>query len=132
MATNLEHPTNQLAHGSPILRYRPWNLTSPKFDTQWLCLIIFHQIRALNPPVLEIADHQSHGFQAMLRLRLLEEGIDIAEMEKKFGVEAIEGLTGRLVRLTAEGLLQRTGSIYLLPRDKVLTSNSILARVLSD
>ena len=68
----------------------------------------------------------------MLRLRLLEEGLDIDEMSKRFGAENIEALTGRLVRLAAEGLLLRSGAKYRLPAAKVLVSNPILARVLGD
>jgi len=72
------------------------------------------------------------GEEAMLRLRLLEEGLDIDEMSKRFGAENIEALTGRLVRLAAEGLLLRSGAKYRLPAAKVLVSNPILARVLGD
>jgi oxygen-independent coproporphyrinogen III oxidase len=70
--------------------------------------------------------------EAMLRLRLLEEGLDIDEMAKKFGEENVTALSGRLVKLTADGLLNRQGSIYKMPAEKALVSNPILCRVIGD
>jgi oxygen-independent coproporphyrinogen-3 oxidase len=80
----------------------------------------------------ELTPEEKAAEETMLRLRLLEEGIDIVEISAKFGESNTEALTGRLVRLVAEGLLIREGSKYRLPANKVLVSNPILARVLGD
>jgi len=70
--------------------------------------------------------------EAMLRLRLLEEGLDTDQLAEKFGEPAIEGLIGRLTRLVLEGKLIRNGSKYRLPESLVMISNPIFARVLGD
>ncbi len=70
--------------------------------------------------------------EAMLRLRLIEEGLDTSEMAKRFGEENIEPLIKRMQQLVIEGSLLREGSKYRLNPAKVLVSNPILARVLRD
>jgi len=79
-----------------------------------------------------LAPAEKSAEEAMLRLRLLEEGLDIDEISKRFGETNTEALTRRLVRLAAGGLLLRKGSKYRLPAEKVLVSNPILAAVLRD
>jgi oxygen-independent coproporphyrinogen-3 oxidase len=69
--------------------------------------------------------------EAMLRLRLLAEGLAADEMVSRFGEEAMQGVLSRLDGLTAEGLLVREGNRYRLAPSRVLTSNPILARVLA-
>jgi oxygen-independent coproporphyrinogen-3 oxidase len=68
--------------------------------------------------------------EAMLRLRLLSEGLAAAEMLRRFGENGTQSLFSRLEGLAGEGLLTYDGSTYRLPRSRVLTSNPILARVL--
>jgi coproporphyrinogen III oxidase-like Fe-S oxidoreductase len=68
--------------------------------------------------------------EAMLRLRLLVEGLAADEMVRRFGTDGTQGLFSRLSGLVAEGLLAYDGSRYRLPRSQVLMSNPILARVL--
>jgi oxygen-independent coproporphyrinogen III oxidase len=80
----------------------------------------------------ELIPTEKAAEEAMLRLRLLEEGLDIEELSVKFGKSNTEALTGRLVRLVADGLLIRVSSKYRLPAEKALVSNPILARVLGD
>lgn len=69
------------------------------------------------------------GEEAMLRLRLLQEGIDVDEMAERFGGENISALHVKLEALVARGDLVKQGSRYCLSRDRVLTSNSILGEV---
>jgi oxygen-independent coproporphyrinogen-3 oxidase len=68
--------------------------------------------------------------EAMLRLRLLEEGLDVAGFTKRHGQKNVRRLLARLDRLSREGLLLFDGSKYRLEPSLVLTSNPILARVL--
>jgi oxygen-independent coproporphyrinogen III oxidase len=71
------------------------------------------------------------GEEAMLRLRLLEEGLDIGELENRYGTKNITGLRIRLDAMVKEGMLSRTGAIYRLDPARVLTSNPIFAEVLN-
>ena len=70
--------------------------------------------------------------EAILRLRLLQEGLDINTLAVKYGDENIIGLASRLKQLVKEGLLRRSGSHYRLEPAYTLVSNPILARVLAD
>ena len=70
--------------------------------------------------------------EAMLRLRLLEEGLDTEEMVKKFGEENIKPLIRRIQQLVINGSLLREDTRYRLNPSRVLTSNPILAKVLGD
>jgi coproporphyrinogen III oxidase-like Fe-S oxidoreductase len=66
----------------------------------------------------------------MLRLRLLEEGLDVVGFTKRHGQKNVRRLLARLDTLSWEGLLLFDGSKYRLEPSLVLTSNPILARVL--
>jgi oxygen-independent coproporphyrinogen-3 oxidase len=68
--------------------------------------------------------------EAMLRLRLLVEGLAADEMVSRFGEDGTRELFSRLNGLVDEGLLIFDGTRYSLARSRVLTSNPILARVL--
>ena len=70
--------------------------------------------------------------EAMLRLRLLEEGLDTDELACKFGEENVNAIIGRLEEMAREGLLIVEGSRYRLEPSRILTSNPIFARVLGD
>lgn len=70
--------------------------------------------------------------EAMLRLRLIQEGLDIDEMAERFGENTVRPLMKRLNTLVIEGSLLREDSKYRLNPSKVLVSNPILARVLGD
>lgn len=70
--------------------------------------------------------------EAMLRLRLLEDGLDTEEMIKRFGEANIEPIIKKLNQLVIEESLIREGAKYRLNPTKVLVSNPILARVLGD
>jgi len=69
--------------------------------------------------------------EAMLRLRLLEEGIEPGELAARFGPDNVAALTGQFDAMVREGLLIRENSRYRLHPSRVLTSNPIFARVLS-
>jgi oxygen-independent coproporphyrinogen-3 oxidase len=70
--------------------------------------------------------------EAMLRLRLLEEGLDVAEFTRRHGRENVRDLLTRLDTLSHEGSLLFDGARYRLEPSLVLTSNPVLARVLQD
>ena len=70
------------------------------------------------------------GEEAMLRLRLLCEGFDLADIQRKYATEA-EGLSQRLGMLVGNRSLFKRGSRYFVPSSRVLTCNTILADVLS-
>lgn len=79
----------------------------------------------------ELGPGEKAAEEAMLRLRLLCEGLAADDMVERFGPEAMKGVLARLDALTADGLLVRDGSRYRLPPGRVLTCNPILARVLA-
>jgi oxygen-independent coproporphyrinogen-3 oxidase len=68
--------------------------------------------------------------EAMLRLRLLAEGLAPAELATRFGEENTSDVLSRLNQLAAEGLLAYDGTRYRLMRSMVLTSNPIFGRIL--
>lgn len=68
--------------------------------------------------------------EAMLRLRLLCEGLMADELARRYGAASTAGLLRRFDDMVSEGLLVRDCSRYSLVRSRVLTSNPIFARVL--
>lgn len=68
--------------------------------------------------------------EAMLRLRLLVEGLSAEEMVERFGEEPMRDVRSRLDQMADGGLLIRDGRRYRLAPGRALTSNSILGRVL--
>ncbi|MCX6003980.1 MAG: radical SAM family heme chaperone HemW [Chloroflexi bacterium] len=68
--------------------------------------------------------------EAMLRLRLLTEGIDSSELTTRFGHEHIEAIISRLDGMVGEGLLTYENSRYRLVPSRIITSNQIFARIL--
>ena len=82
--------------------------------------------------VEELGKKEKAAEEAMLRLRLLEEGLDTIELAAKFGMENVLELTGRLEKLASEGLLIKNGSNYRLTPSRIMTSNPIFTRVLAD
>ncbi len=69
--------------------------------------------------------------EAMLRLRLLVEGVQVGELIEKFSNDNTTALLGRLERLANEGMLDYDGLRYTLPPSRVMTSNPIFAEVVS-
>jgi oxygen-independent coproporphyrinogen-3 oxidase len=82
--------------------------------------------------VEDLSKKEKAAEEAMLRLRLLQEGLDTDVLIDRFGAENTEDIIARLDELTKEGLLINTGSVYRIPPSLVLTSNPIFARVLAD
>ncbi len=80
--------------------------------------------------VEELGVKEKAAEEAMLRLRLLVEGLAADEMVDRFGEDGTRELFSRLNGLVAEGLLTCDGARYRLPPSRVLTCNPILARVL--
>jgi len=72
------------------------------------------------------------GEEAMLRLRLLNEGIIVADMTQKYGAPDCQPLFRRLDQLLHDNLLTCDGAAYRIPPSRVLTCNSILSQVLED
>jgi oxygen-independent coproporphyrinogen-3 oxidase len=70
--------------------------------------------------------------EAMLRLRLLEEGLNTNELTAKFGPANTSEIIRRLDMMAQESLLLKTGSTYRIPSTHILTSNPIFSRVLAD
>jgi putative oxygen-independent coproporphyrinogen III oxidase len=70
--------------------------------------------------------------EAMLRLRLLREGLDMAVLTRRFGDENTRQLKERLNKLVEKELLLADGTAYRLPPACALISNPILSRVLGD
>ncbi len=68
--------------------------------------------------------------EAMLRLRLLVEGIEVSQLTARFGQDNIEALINRLEYMVSQGRLLTDGSRYWLPSSRILTSNPIFAEVI--
>ncbi len=68
----------------------------------------------------------------MLRLRLLEEGLNADELTAKFGPANTSAIIARLDKMVQEELLLQTGSTYRLSPAHILTSNPIFSRVLTN
>jgi len=68
--------------------------------------------------------------ETILRLRLLEEGLDTSLLAQKYNDRVIFELLDRLDTLVVKGSLLRSGSVYRLPPNLALVSNPILADLL--
>ena len=69
--------------------------------------------------------------EAMLRLRLLEEGLDTRGLAVEYGVANVQDIIRRLNNMVQEGLLTCEGSRYRLSPSRIITSNPIFARVIA-
>jgi oxygen-independent coproporphyrinogen-3 oxidase len=68
--------------------------------------------------------------EAMLRLRLLMEGIEPEELARRFDAGSVQKLIRKLDNMVASGLLVRETSRYVIPSSRILTSNRIFQEVL--
>ncbi len=68
--------------------------------------------------------------EAMLRLRLLVEGINPGVLSGRFSPATIEMLISRLDSMVMRGMLEFDNSKYVLPASRILTSNEIFQEVL--
>jgi oxygen-independent coproporphyrinogen-3 oxidase len=80
--------------------------------------------------VEELGPADKAAEEAMLRLRLLSEGLMADELVSRYGTGAAADLLRRLEQMVGEGWLRREGSRYSLEPSRVLTSNPVFARVL--
>ncbi|MDD5287606.1 MAG: radical SAM family heme chaperone HemW [Dehalococcoidales bacterium] len=79
----------------------------------------------------ELKNEDKAAEEAMLRLRLLEEGLDTVELSDKFGSDNVKGIISRLDNMVQDGLLIREHKTYRLTPSRVMTSNPIFARVIA-
>ena len=84
----------------------------------------------LTEGVEELSVQEKAAEEAMLRLRLLSEGLNTNGLARRFGRENVEDLMGRLREMARAGSLIHDGSSYRLAPSRVLTSNPIFAGVL--
>jgi oxygen-independent coproporphyrinogen-3 oxidase len=82
--------------------------------------------------VEELALKEKAAEEAMLRLRLLEEGLNTDELTAKFGPTNTSNIIARLDQMAQEELLLKTGSTYRLSPAHILTSNPIFSRIISN
>ncbi len=75
-------------------------------------------------------DDRKAGEEAMLRLRLIQEGLDIRDISGRYGCSVAGMLESRLNKLVRCKSLVREGNIFRLHPACVLTSNSVFAEVL--
>ena len=68
--------------------------------------------------------------EAMLRLRLVQEGVDIRYLQLKYGCISVASLLERLNRLVEEKLLTRIDSVYRLHSNRVMIANRVFTEVL--
>jgi oxygen-independent coproporphyrinogen III oxidase len=80
----------------------------------------------------ELNAEEKAAEEAILRLRLLEEGLDVEILGERFGMPAVKALIERLDNLTEKDLLIHEGPNYRLEPSCALVSNPILARVLGE
>ncbi|MHB8084241.1 MAG: radical SAM family heme chaperone HemW [Dehalococcoidia bacterium] len=69
--------------------------------------------------------------EAMLRLRLLEEGLDMAQLTRRHGLSKSKGLEDRLNYLVGQNMLVKKGKKYKLAPGSILTSNRVFMDVIN-
>jgi len=69
--------------------------------------------------------------ESIIRLRLLEEGLNIKELTNKYGILFTQEIKTHLEENVMSGALVRQGNVYRLHPSRVLTSNPIFASILS-
>lgn len=81
--------------------------------------------------VEELGNKDKAAEEAILRLRLLEEGIEPDELIARFGQPNVQDIIARLDNMVTIGQLIFENSRYRLHPSRILTSNPIFSRVLS-
>ena len=79
----------------------------------------------------ELSKKEKAAEEAILRLRLLEEGLNTSELAAKFGNENVKNIIDRLDEMVREGSLIAEGTRYRLTPSRIMTSNPIYAGVIS-
>jgi len=85
---------------------------------------------SIREAVERLDEGRKAGEEAMLRLRLLAEGLDIKEMAGRYGPDALKSLEARLDQLVSRRMLVRNGHAFRLPPGSALTSNSVFVDVI--
>jgi oxygen-independent coproporphyrinogen-3 oxidase len=93
-------------------------------------LAYIHSPSGMGDEVEELGLKEKAAEEAMLRLRLLVEGLAADKMVRRFGEDGTQELFSRLNGLVSQGLLTYDGERYRLARSQVLVSNPIFSRVL--
>ncbi|MBI2869879.1 MAG: radical SAM family heme chaperone HemW [Chloroflexi bacterium] len=70
--------------------------------------------------------------EAMLRLRLLAEGLDMAVLAGRYGQANVREINSRLNEMARQGAVEIDGTVFRLAASRVLTSNPVFAAVLGD
>jgi oxygen-independent coproporphyrinogen-3 oxidase len=84
---------------------------------------------AAEKDVLELTPEAAASEALVFGLRLVE-GVDLADIGARIGVDVAARYAGKIDELAAEGLLVRAGSRVRIPSDKLLVSNAILSRLI--
>lgn len=79
----------------------------------------------------ELGAEAKSAEEAMLRLRLLEEGLDISGLAARYGKADTDRLNRRLDKLADDNMLAREGTRYRLPPERVMTSNLVFIEVIN-
>jgi oxygen-independent coproporphyrinogen-3 oxidase len=79
----------------------------------------------------ELGAEAKSAEEAMLRLRLLEEGLDIGSLAARYGAANTDGLIRRLNKLADDRMLNRAGTRYRLPPEMVMTSNRVFIEIIN-
>ncbi len=80
----------------------------------------------------DIIDMQSKmAEEAMLRLRLIEEGLDMAQLAMRYDTGEWKELESRLNNLTVQKKLIKNGKIFKLAPGSILTSNRVFVEVIN-
>jgi len=77
-----------------------------------------------------LKDDRKAGEEAILRLRLIQEGLDLREITGRYSCSAVNRLEARLNELVKRRALVREGDVFRLQPACVLTSNSVFIDVL--
>ncbi len=80
----------------------------------------------------ELKPSEKAAEEAMLLLRLVQEGLNIEELSGRYGKRNTSRLKKRLEVLAEEGFLDRRETIYRIPSERVLTSNQVLVKVVGE
>ena len=77
-----------------------------------------------------LGEKEKAAEEAMLRLRLLVEGINPGELSGRYSQAAIEMLVSRLDGMVTRRMLDLKDSKYVLPASRILTSNEIFQEII--
>jgi oxygen-independent coproporphyrinogen III oxidase len=80
----------------------------------------------------ELSKKEKAAEEAILRLRLLEEGLNTDELAGKFGENNVKSIISRLDEMVQAGSIEKDRARYRLTPSRIMTSNPIFARVLAD